>query len=162
MLLYITEKLVCHYTSLQVCHYISQTKIVCHSTSLHEYVTICSTLCALPKKITSSSIIEQFLLEDVTFSRVDDTFFTRLNCVLWQFWCNIRKYYNPGIIQSMSAYITRQTRQSNGHCKQMNKPLSITNRNVCLEFRFRFGTRTAYKYESRRQKRSNCDPKKLS
>ena len=34
--------------SLQVCHYTSPKKIVCHFTSLHEYVTICSTLCALP------------------------------------------------------------------------------------------------------------------
>ena len=49
MLLNITKNLVCHYTSLQVCHYISLTKIVCHYTSLHEYVTICSTLCALPQ-----------------------------------------------------------------------------------------------------------------
>ena len=48
MPLYITEKLVCHSTSLNVCHFISLKKIVCHSTSLYEYATICSTLCALP------------------------------------------------------------------------------------------------------------------
>ena len=50
MPLYITEKLVCHYTSLKVCHYISLKKFVCIiSTSFHEYATICSTHCALPK-----------------------------------------------------------------------------------------------------------------
>ena len=54
MPLYITEKLVCHYTSLQVCHYISLKKFVCHSTSLHGYVTICSTLCALPERVMES------------------------------------------------------------------------------------------------------------
>ena len=48
MPLYVTEKIVCHNVSLQVCRYISLKKVVCHSTSLHEYVTICSTLYALP------------------------------------------------------------------------------------------------------------------
>ena len=62
------------------------------------------------------------------FNGLDNTFFTRLNCVLWQFWRGIRKYDNPGIIQSMSAYMTRQTGQCNGHCKHRVTPIRTIER----------------------------------
>ena len=57
MPLNVTERIVCQYMSLQLCHNISLKKIVCHSTSLHEYVTICSTLCALPRTTTNYEFV---------------------------------------------------------------------------------------------------------